>query len=76
MNAVVRDYKAERRLHLPKKLLGANFYPFMYGRYRSERIQYMTEARIAHTSETRALCVKQARAANYEALWYLRRIES
>lgn len=76
MNAVVETVAKVplRRLHLPKKILGDNFYPYMYGMYRCQRIQVMTRARHKQGLE-RSACVKEARQLNHEALWYLCRIE-
>jgi hypothetical protein len=74
MSAVMSEQPVDKRTHLPSKVLGENFYPFMYGRYRHERIQLMGEARRS-TGNVRAMCVKQARHMNREGLWYLRRIE-
>lgn len=62
----------ERRLHLPVKALGDNFYPYMYGVYRSLRIQAMAAARVARDGR-RDEQVKQARKLNRECLWYLHR---
>lgn len=60
-----------KRIHCPVKALGENFYPFMYGQYRSQRMQAMAEAR-ASQDVVRKAWVKAARKFNRECLWYLR----
>jgi hypothetical protein len=75
MSALLTEAATARRLHLPKKVLGDNFYPFMYGKYRGERITAMAVAR-TQKGEWRAAYVRTARKMNHEALWYLRRIEA
>ena len=61
-----------KRLHLPAKALGDNFYPFMYGMHRAKRIQAIAKARLSH-GPARAEYVMAARKLNHECVWYLRR---
>jgi len=72
VSAVTADPK--KRLHLPVKVLGDNFYPFMYGVYRAQRVRAMAEARIA-TAGSRSALVSAARKLNRDCVWYLRRTE-
>lgn len=72
MNAAVSDVQP-KRLHVPRKALGDNFYPMMYGQFRIQRVIAMAEARFK-TGEARADRVRAARKFNHEALWFLRRI--
>jgi hypothetical protein len=72
MSAVIAE--PQKRLHLPIKVLGDNFYPFMYGVYRDRRMRAMARARVA-TGHSRSAFVKEARELNRDCLWYLYRIE-
>lgn len=74
MNAAISDVQP-KRLHVPRKALGDNFYPFMYGQYRTQRVRAMALARLLK-GEARADAVREARKMNREAVWYLRRIEA
>lgn len=72
MNAVVDEIQPERTLHLPRKILGDNFYQYYYGVNRCLRVQAMAKAR-RKEGEERSELVKEARKLNRECVWALRR---
>lgn len=69
MSAVLAEQP--KRLHIPAKVLGDNFYPYMYGVHRVMRIQAMVKARLSH-GDLRSELVRDARKLNHECVWCLR----
>lgn len=70
--ADAKQSSAQKRIHLPAKMVGDNFYPAMYGMTRAFRLRTMAEARLTRGAR-RSEFVQKARKLNHECVWYLRR---